>query len=206
MHPFPSLSALPVHIHVSIRPTDSMHRKYAEVGIELGADGLQRYSHEQATGSTDVNQRQAVRTAVGAGFDFLLPFRRTRKGVVLMEGERALPLAIALVRSHKSMSAQEWRGARAAVAVRIMHEGYALLDIFDVVGDATLDDSVYDAVEALAKWAEASAVVVSGSVDRRRVDGIAAGLGMVVLSVPYSVDMSARLGVENGNRQEEGHA
>jgi hypothetical protein len=123
-----------------------------------------------------------------------------------MPNDRVLPLAIAVVRSYLAMTAHHWRDARTAVAVRVACEGYALLDTFDVLGDPSLDDSVYDALEGLSLRLDVSALVVSGSVDRRRVDAIAAGLGMVVLSIPIFVDMSARLGVETGNRQEEGHA
>jgi hypothetical protein len=75
------------------------------------------------------------------------------------------------------------------VALRAAQEGYALLETFDVVGEPTLDDSVYDAVEAMATWSEAWALIVSGAVDRLRVDGIAVGWGMVVLPVPLTVEV-----------------
>lgn len=123
-----------------------------------------------------------------------------------MSGTRALPVAIAVMRSHRAMSTGDWRRARASVAHRVAREGYALLETFDVVGDAALDESVYDAVESMATRGEASALIVSGAVDRSRVDGIAAGFGMVMLRVPLSVEVSTQGGVPEAERQEVGHA
>jgi len=103
------------------------------------------------------------------------------------------------------MSAQEWRRARTAVAHRVTSEGYALLETFDVVGDPALDESVYDAVEAISARSEASALIVSGAVDRCRVDAIAGGFGMVVLPVPLPVEVSAQGGIPEPDTQEASH-
>jgi len=87
----------------------------------------------------------------------------------------------------------------------VTSEGYALLETFDVVGDPALDESVYDAVEAISARSEASALIVSGAVDRCRVDAIAGGFGMVVLPVPLPVEVSAQGGIPEPDTQEASH-
>jgi len=60
-------------------------------------------------------------------------------------------------------------------------EGYALVETFEVDGSATRDAATLLALEELAQRVEAVAVIVSGDVDREKVEAIAEWVRMVVL-------------------------
>jgi hypothetical protein len=69
------------------------------------------------------------------------------------------------------------------MALRANEEGYALIDTFEIDGRPVRDDSTLQALEELAERLEASALLVSGVVDRQRVDGIADRTRMVIREV-----------------------
>jgi len=60
-------------------------------------------------------------------------------------------------------------------------EGYALVETFEVGDSATRDAATLLALEELAHRVEAVALIVSGNVDREKVEAIAEWVRMVVV-------------------------
>ncbi len=100
-----------------------------------------------------------------------------------------LPLAVAVLHVRREMTVREYRSARSALALRLAREGYALLESFDVTGDAVADESTYDALQDLAARTEVRAVVVSAGVSLERVTRIAQQQGLQVVPVQLMVDV-----------------
>ena len=100
-----------------------------------------------------------------------------------------LPLAVAVLRVRREMTVREYRSARSALALRLAREGYALLESFDVTGDALADESTFCALQELAGRAEVSAVVVSAGVSLERVHRIADQERLQVVPVQLMVDV-----------------
>ena len=85
---------------------------------------------------------------------------------------RPRPLAIAVLWVPPRTAATERQRLRYELAQAVNEEGYALLDLFEVGGTAG-ESGVYDTVSARAGRGDVQALVVHGTVDRRRLDGIA---------------------------------
>ena len=91
------------------------------------------------------------------------------------------PLAVGLVHQSANALTIERGQARIALSLFANAEGYALVETFEVDGSATRDAATLLALEELAQRVEAVAVIVSGDVDREKVEAIAEWVRMVVL-------------------------
>ena len=87
---------------------------------------------------------------------------------------------------HQSVSAlpTERRQARVALALYANDESYALVETFEVDGSTARDAATLLALEELAARVEATAVIVSGDVDREKVEAIAEWVRMAVIVRP----------------------
>ena len=94
---------------------------------------------------------------------------------------RPRPLAVGLVHQSASALPTERRQARIALSLFANAEGYALVETFEVDGSAPRDAATLLALEELAQRVEAVALIVSGDVDREKIEAIAEWVRMVVL-------------------------
>ena len=101
-----------------------------------------------------------------------------------MSAPRPLALAVLWVPARTDPEARQ--RLRYEVAQSVNDEGYALLDLFEVGGEG--DAAVYDTVSARAGRGDVQALAVRGSVDDRRLSGIADAhrLRMVRVSGPVA--------------------
>ena len=97
---------------------------------------------------------------------------------------RPRPLAVGLVHQPVSALPTERKQARIALALHANHEGYALVETFEVGDSPSRDAATLLALEELAQRMEATAVIVSGDVDREKVEAIAEWVRMVVIVKP----------------------
>jgi len=94
---------------------------------------------------------------------------------------RPRPLAVGLVHQPVSALPSERKQARIDLALHANAEGYALVETFEVDDSATRNAATLLALEELAQRVEAVALIVSGDVDREKVEAIAEWVRMVVI-------------------------
>ncbi len=93
-----------------------------------------------------------------------------------------------------SMHGATARELRLAVSLRAAEEGYAVAEVFDLRGDPQSDAAAYVVAEELAERVEAQAVFVMGTLDRARVEELAARARLVV----HVVDKEWSVGQRSG--------
>jgi hypothetical protein len=91
------------------------------------------------------------------------------------------PLCIGIVQVAASLTRAQRAQARIDLALRANEEGYALLETFEVDLGPSRDDATYAGVERLAEQVDAQALVVSGAVDRARVEEMAERVRLMVV-------------------------
>jgi hypothetical protein len=95
------------------------------------------------------------------------------------------PLALSVIGLSTRLPTRERQRRRFELAEAAGEEGYCLLDMFEV-GRPEGDAAVYETVAARADRGDVEAIVVSGSVDRDRLDRLAERARLRVVDMPVA--------------------
>ena len=94
------------------------------------------------------------------------------------------PVAVGLVRHPPGTGDARRRRVRIEQALRADEEGYALADIVEIDDVILREDGALLVVEGMAVRFDAYAVLVTGAVDRARVEDLAERLRLLLVDVP----------------------
>jgi hypothetical protein len=97
-------------------------------------------------------------------------------------------LAVGLASVSRYADQAERSRARVAIGSFAAREGYALVEVFDVVGEIVRDEATIAALSSLAARADAAVLLVGGFLPMLRLERLASGTALTVVPVPIGLE------------------